>query len=256
MLKINSLCVHLNSSFSLEDINFQVSEGQMCGIIGPNGAGKTTLLRAISGILPTSSGEIYFNEKPLHPLRAEERAKHLAVVPQAAFLPTSFTAKQVVMMGRTPYLNWFGQTSEVDVQITREAMDQTQTLDLADRLISQLSVGEQQRVLLARALAQDTPILLMDEPTSHLDLRYQIELLNLIQSITRDKQKIILVVLHDLNLALRYADQLLLLKNGEIIHQGYSQDVLRPEILSKVFELPVDIYFDKKRKIFYLGSNL
>ena len=255
MLKINSLSVQFNSTFKLENINFQVGEGQICGIIGPNGAGKTTLLRAISGILPVTSGEIYLDEKALHTLRAEERAKHLAVVPQAAFLPPAFTAEQVVMMGRTLYLNWFGQTSEKDEQITREAMAQTHTLNFADRLISQLSVGEQQRVLLARALAQDTPILLMDEPTSHLDLKYQIELLNLIQSICREKQKIILVVLHDINLALRYAEQIILLKNGEIIRQGSTHEVLQPEILSKAFELPISLYLDKKREIIYLGNK-
>jgi ABC-type cobalamin/Fe3+-siderophores transport system ATPase subunit len=151
------------------------------------------------------------------------------------------------MLGRTPFLNWLGQTSPQDEEIIKIALQQTQSLDLALRKVGELSAGEQQRVLLARALAQSTPVLLMDEPTTHLDLRYQIELLDLVQQLTRQKKLITLIVLHDLNLASRYADELILLEHGQIAAFGKPKKVLKDAALSRVYQIPIQV--DKENGI-------
>jgi ABC-type cobalamin/Fe3+-siderophores transport system ATPase subunit len=176
-----------------------------------------------------------------------ERAKLIASVPQTPTLPASFSVRDMVMLGRTPYLNWLGQTSSLDEKISHTALQQTQSMDLAERKLGELSAGEQQRVLLARALAQSTPVLLMDEPTTHLDLRFQIELLDLVQQLTRQKSIITIIVLHDLNLASRYADGLILLEQGQIAVFGKPKKVLIDSVLSRVYQIPIGV--DKKNKI-------
>jgi len=241
MLSIKHLSIFFESTRILQGITFQAQPGQILGIIGPNGAGKTTLLRAISGLIPINKGEISYDHRSLLNMPSETRAQLIASVPQATALPPAFRAWDVVMLGRTPYLNWFGQTSTHDEQIVRLAMQQTQTENLAERKIDELSAGEQQRILLARALAQSTPVLLMDEPTSHLDLRYQIELLNLTRGLVQTDKKTALVVLHDLNLASRYADKVLLLNMGKMSAFGSPQEVLQSSILSEAYQIPIEI---------------
>jgi len=246
MLSIKHLSIYFEATRILQGITFQAEPGQILGIIGPNGAGKTTLLRAISGLVSIDKGEISYDHRSLLNMPSEARAQLIASVPQATALPPAFSARDVVMLGRTPYLNWFGQTSPHDEQIVRLAMQQTKTENLAERKIDELSAGEQQRVLLARALAQSTPVLLMDEPTSHLDLRYQIELLNLTRELVQADKKTALVVLHDLNLASRYADKMLLLNMGKMTAFGLPQDVLQSAILSEVYQIPIEINHQNK----------
>lgn len=246
MLSIKNLSIFFEAIRILDGITFQAEPGQILGIIGPNGAGKTSLLRAISGLIPLEKGEILYNHQSLANMPTEARAQLIASVPQAIALPPAFSARDVVMLGRTPYLNWLGQTSARDDEIVRIAMEQTHTGELMNRKIDELSAGEQQRVLLARALAQSTPILLMDEPTSHLDLRYQIELLDLTRDLVHSGKKTALVVLHDLNLTIRYADKLLLLNLGEMVAFGPTRKVLQAATLSQVYQIPIEIYRQNK----------
>ncbi len=180
-------------------------------------------MRAISGTVPLSDGRIQFRSLDFSKLSILERARLIAVVPQARHLPGAYTCKETVMMGRTPHLNWLGQFDEQDRQLALEAMRRTGTLDMANRFIGELSGGEQQRVLLARALAQTAPILLLDEPTTHLDLQYQISLLNLIRDLVKngglaetDASLTVLLTLHDLNLVGQYADQVAVMVRGYI----------------------------------------
>lgn len=245
MLTIKHLSIVFEGTPILGDITFQAAPGQILGIIGPNGAGKTTLLRAINGLVPVEKGNISYNRQSLLKMPAEARAQMIASVPQATALPPAFIARDVVMLGRTPYLNWLGQTSARDEEIVRIAMRQTHTEELMERKIDELSTGEQQRILLARALAQSTPILLMDEPTSHLDLRYQIELLDLIRDLVHSEKKIALVVLHDLNLTSLYTDRLLLLNQGKMVAFGLPKKVLQAPLLSEVYQIPIKIYHQK-----------
>ena len=241
MLEAKNLSVTLDSVIVLEKISFRVKRGSILAIIGPNGAGKTTLLRGISGLIAVGKGDISLDGQKLASQSAMERAKLMATVPQAANLPPDFLVRDLVMLGRTPYLNWLGQTSKVDEEIVHESLQQTQSLPLINRNIDQLSAGEQQRVLLARALAQTTPVLLMDEPTTHLDLKYQFELLQLTRNLTTTKGLMTLLVLHDLNLASRWSDQIMVLNKGCMAAVGTPKEVLRDDLLSEVYQVSIHV---------------
>lgn len=246
MIKINHLSVFYDRRQALRDINLKLDPGQILAVIGPNGAGKTTLVRAISGVVPLSGGIISINGDDLSALSPLERARKVAVVPQARNLPAAFTAWETVLLGRTPHLNFFGQLSSDDERIARLAMQKTDTLDLADRRLGELSGGEQQRLLLARAMAQHASILLLDEPVTHLDLHYQLDLMDQISSLARSDSLCVLAVLHDLNLASRYADRVALLVKGELMAYGKTGEILVPDILSKAYNLPMDVFQGKK----------
>ncbi|HEX2698038.1 MAG TPA: ABC transporter ATP-binding protein, partial [Anaerolineales bacterium] len=170
-----------------------------------------------------------------------QRAKYMAVVPQAVSLPPAFTVWETVMFGRTPYLNFLGQPSTKDEDLARRALERVSALTLAERRVGELSGGEQQRVLLARALCQSTPILLLDEPTAHLDLQYQVGLLELVQELAHHDQLAVLIALHDLNLAARYADRIALMVAGEIRAIGNPEQVLRADVIEAAYCLPVRV---------------
>jgi iron complex transport system ATP-binding protein len=225
----------------LKDVSLDVQNGEVLALIGPNGAGKSTLMRAVSGVIPLQRGRLRTDGLDLAALPPLQRARHLAVVPQAAALPPAFTVWETVLMGRTPYLNFLGQVSRQDEEISRNALARVDALGLAERRIGELSGGEQQRVLLARALAQSTPILLLDEPTAHLDLQYQVSLLELVRGLAQRDDTAVLIAMHDLNLAARYADRLALLSEGSIKAMGTPRQVLRPDLISKVYHLPVQV---------------
>ncbi len=251
MLEVKNLTVAYGEKTVLRDLSFDLHPSEMLAVIGPNGAGKSTLVKALSGVLPIHSGQVIFNGSDLSRTPPHERARLIAVVPQARTIPPAYTAWQVVMLGRTPYLNWFGQTSRQDEELVQLAMERTRTLDLAPRTISELSGGELQRVLLARALVQTTPVLLLDEPTTHLDLQYQISLLNQVRGLVHQPEKWAqvngygapgaLAVLHDLNLVARYADRVLLLVEGKIQAVGTRDEVLQAGILSEAFGIGLDV---------------
>lgn len=241
MLEISELSVAYGGRLFLKEISFEIQPGEVVALIGPNGAGKTTLLRAVSGVLPAHSGRVRVGGKDFSRLPAAGRARYLAVVPQARNLPGDFTVWQTVLLGRTPYLGWLGQASPVDQARTRWALERTRTLDLSHRRIGELSGGEQQRVLLARALAQETPILLLDEPTTHLDLQHQSILLNLVQELAHEQGLAVLMALHDLNLTALYADRVALLIDGRLNALGTPVQVLTIENLSRAYQVPVQI---------------
>jgi ABC-type cobalamin/Fe3+-siderophores transport system ATPase subunit len=241
MLSIQNLSVSYAQRPVLRNITLEVRRGEVLALIGPNGSGKSTLIRALSGILPALTGTMSLSGRPMNGLRAQERARCVAVVPQGAMLPPAFTVWETVLLGRTPYLNFLGQVSARDEEIARAALQKADALHLSDRLVGEISGGEQQRVLLARALAQSTPVLLLDEPTTHLDLQHQIGLLELVQRLAHEENLTVLVALHDLNLAARYADKIALLVKGEIKATGTAKQVLCPELISQVYEWPVQV---------------
>jgi len=265
MLEIRSLCVAYGELLALDDISLNVQEGEILVVIGPNGAGKSTLIRAVSGVLPCQKGSVRINGEDISRLNPMQRARRLAVVPQARNLPAAFTVYQSVLMGRTPYLGWLGRAGPLDYARVSTALENTQTLSMSDRRVGELSGGEQQRVLLARALSQDTPVLLLDEPTTHLDLKYQSGLLNLIRELVSDGKEqhgertrltsnrwqsptvstvrslSVLMVLHDLNLASLYADRVALLVEGRLEALGTPEEVLTERILAAVYNVPVHV---------------
>ncbi len=241
MLDIQNLSVAYNGHDILGEITLRVSPGSIMAVIGPNGAGKTTLIRTISGVLAPRQGKIFVDGIDLSGLTAAQRARYLAVVPQARQLPSAFTVQQSVLLGRTPYLGWLGRTKAIDHRLVEMALEQTRLTALSERRVGELSGGEQQRVLLARALAQDTPILLLDEPTTHLDLEHQSNFFNLVHKLTVDKRLAVLLVLHDLNLAGLYADLVALLVDGHIHISGTPQEVLTQSNLRAVYNVPINV---------------
>jgi len=253
MLIIEILCTGYHEKQVLHDINLTLEQGEVLALIGPNGSGKTTLIRTLSGILPPSAGRVLFQGEDLTHKSVQERSKRIAVVPQFRTLPPAFSVYEVLALGRTPYLNWFGITSGADHQIVKDAMAQTGLTDLADHSIAELSGGEQQRGLLARALAQQTPALLLDEPTAHLDLQYQVSFLESVHRLAHPstqaeqagfEKRAVLVAIHDLNLLTRYADRVALMVKGRITALGTPCEVLKPEILSPAYGLPLTTLLD------------
>lgn len=204
MLNIKNLFVSYNQREILHDVSFDVKNGEVLALIGPNGAGKSTLIRAVSGVID-ARGEIQTDGRNFNSMNPMERARYIAVVPQAISLPPAFSVWETVLMGRTPYLGFLGNASKHDEELVRESLSRVNALNFAERRVGELSGGEAQRILLARALCQSTPILLLDEPTSHLDLQYQVSLLELIRKLAKENNLAILVAMHDLNLAARYA---------------------------------------------------
>jgi iron complex transport system ATP-binding protein len=225
----------------LNDVSLEVIPGEVLGIVGPNGVGKSTLVKGASGILPPMLGRIRVDGKEISTLSPPERARLIAVVPQATKLPDAFTARDVVLMGRTPYLGWLDRESESDYRIAVQTMERTNTSNFADRVIGELSGGDQQRLLIARALTQTPSVLLLDEPTAHLDLRHQDEILNLIHSLAKEEGLTVLITLHDLNLVARFADRVALLSNGRVHKLGKPEQVLTPEELTSVYGMEIHV---------------
>ncbi len=240
MLKIQNLSAAYHGHQVLHDVSFDVQNGEVLALIGPNGAGKSTIIRAASGVVPCT-GSVRTNGDDFHSLDPMQRAKYIAVVPQAISLPPAFTVWETVLMGRTPYLGFLGNASAHDEELARQALSRVNALGFAERRVGELSGGEAQRILLARALCQSTPILLLDEPTAHLDLQYQVSLLELIRELAHKENLAVLIALHDLNLAARYTDRVALLVGGRLNAIGTPREVLTPENISKAYCLPVQV---------------
>jgi iron complex transport system ATP-binding protein len=242
MLSIEDVTIQYEARTVLRHISLDVCAGEVLALIGPNGVGKSTLIRACSGSLKPIGGRIAIDRQDTYRLRVEDRAKLIAVVPQAVRLPDTFTVFETVLMGRTPYLGWLSRESEKDRSAVQAALDRTSTLDLADRPIGELSGGEQQRVMIARALTQSARILLLDEPTAHLDLKHQASILSLVCDLAHGENYAVLIALHDLNLAAQYADRVALLSNGSVAAIGTPGEVLTEENLSPAYGLRIAVY--------------
>ncbi len=239
LLSIQDLTVAYDSDLVLDKIHLKVRSGDLWIILGPNGSGKTTLLRTIAGLLSPKGGVVLIDGKEVSEWSVPELMRRLTVVPQVPPSPFSFTVEEIVFMGRTPHLSPLRPVTEEDRRIVQWAMKWTGTDQLKDRPFPQLSGGEQRRVLIAKALAQRPELLLLDEPTANLDLRYQTEVLDLIQRLNQDQGITVLAVLHDLNLAAHLGRQFLLMKSGKIVAAGDFNDVMNRRILQQVYEVPV-----------------
>jgi iron complex transport system ATP-binding protein len=236
-LTIDSIDCYYGSAKILEDIQFAIKSGEFLGILGPNGSGKTTLLKSISRILKPRKGTILIGDSNIYNMKTVEVAKQLAVVPQSTPVTFDFTALEVVLMGRNPHMTRFAMESKEDMAIAKNSMKLTNTWDFADRPVTELSGGERQRVIIARALTQEPKILLLDEPTTHLDISNQLEIMDLLKCLCKTKKLLIVAVFHDFNLAARYCDSIILLKDGKIVAVGKSDDTLTSENVKKVFSV-------------------
>jgi len=224
----------------LRAVSLTTRPGRLLGLIGPNGSGKTTLLRLLYGALRTPTGTVRVDGDPLGGLRPRDAARRLAVVVQESGGESSLSVAEMVLLGRTPHLGTFERTTADDHAIAADALHRVGAAHLADRAFALLSGGERQRVLIARALTQRATHLLLDEPTNHLDIRYQHEVLGLLAHLVRDLGTTAVVVLHDLNLAARYCDDLVLLGGHGVVASGPVDDVLDPRLLEPVYGIGVE----------------
>ncbi|MFB6192385.1 MAG: ABC transporter ATP-binding protein [Haloarculaceae archaeon] len=221
----------------LSGVSLTVPEGETLALVGPNGAGKTTLLRTINGLVEPAAGTVTVDGRRVDRLGARERARLVATVPQETAVAFDFTVRQLVAMGRTPYRSRFGGETPDDRAAVADALDRTDTADLADRSIDAISGGERSRVLLARALAQETPVLLLDEPTASLDINHQVRTLSLVAGLDRT----VVAAIHDLDLAARFADRIALLADGTIAAAGPPERVLTADRLRDAFGVRVAV---------------
>ncbi|MFZ5595859.1 MAG: ABC transporter ATP-binding protein [Bacillota bacterium] len=234
-LQVKNVCFNYGSWEAIRDVKLEARAGEVLSIIGPNGAGKSTLLRCINRILKPRLGTIYLDGDEISLLPERERAKKLGYVPQAVTQPFSCTVYETVLMGRRPYLNW--SVSRQDLAVVEEVLRQLGLSGMAGRMMSDLSGGEMQKVLIARALAQEPEVLLLDEPTSNLDVRHQLEVLELVRDAAHRQGKCVLMVMHDINVAGRFSDQMLMLKGGQVFAAGSPWSVLTRENIKAVYEV-------------------
>ncbi len=243
MLATQNLTIKINDKLILKDINIDIKEGKRTAIIGPNGCGKSTLLKAISGLNHHYTGNILLDGKNIKTLSRKKIARKLAILPQGATTPTDLTVKELVAYGRFPYRSLFkSENGEKDKQIIAESMAKTKIQPLKDRLVSTLSGGERQRTWIAMALAQQPGILLLDEPTTYLDIAHQLEVMQIVTELNNKENMTVVMVLHDINHARMYADDVIIIKNKQVFTQGKPQDVLNVENLATVFGVKADMY--------------
>lgn len=225
-------------------LNLSIPEGKITVLIGSNGCGKSTLLRSIARLLKPREGAVLLDGKNIASLSTREVAKQMAILPQAPVAPDGLTVLQLVKQGRYPYQSWLKQWSEEDEQAVQKALAATNLVDLAERPVDSLSGGQRQRAWIAMALAQETDILLLDEPTTYLDLAHQIEILDLLYDLNRNEGRTIVMVLHDLNLACRYADHMIAVYRQGIFAQGKPEQIMTPGLVEKVFGLSCEVIND------------
>jgi len=235
-LKIENISACYNKRVVLKEISLTACSGEILGLVGPNGAGKSSLVRVISGTLAPTRGKIFLDEVDLLALDAAARARKIAVVPQSTRMPEAFSAGEVVLMGRTPHLPLFGAERGRDFEIAQDALEHTASSEYAERLMGELSGGEQQRVVIARALAQEPRVLLLDEASAHLDLKHQTAIWHLVRDLAR-AGLIVIAALHDLNLAAQYADRLALLREGELLVCDAPARVLTQDWLKRAYDV-------------------
>ncbi|WP_194841358.1 ABC transporter ATP-binding protein [Salinibacillus xinjiangensis] len=236
MLTVETISKQYGENNVLRNISFKVNKGTTVGIIGPNGSGKSTLLKIISGILPSTSGFVNFEGTNIQQLKQKDLARKMAVLSQNGLEPMPISVYDTVMMGRYPHLKWYQRVGAHDVEKVQEVLYLTGINHLQDQLLDTLSGGERQRVAIAKAMVQEPEILLLDEPTTYLDIGHQLNVLELVNYWKEKTALTVVMVLHDLNLASQFCEQLILLNEGEIEKIGSSNEVIQQDILEKVYE--------------------
>ena len=245
ILKIEKLNIGYGDKIILKNIDLHVDEGEFLAIIGPNGTGKSTLLKAITDSVDIKKGNIFISGRDSSTISKKERARLIAVVPQEFNTDFEFSVFDIAAMGRNPHMYHRKISRQHELDIVQDAMMMTNTWKLRNRLFNELSGGEKQRVIIARAIAQQTRIILLDEPTSHLDIHQQLEVLELAKKLQAERNLTIVAVLHDINMASRFSDRIILLNEGEILAEGSPEEVISEKYLSQMYKMEMVVRENK-----------
>jgi iron complex transport system ATP-binding protein len=245
-LQARGITVGYGAEPVVRDLDLDIPDGRVTTIVGPNGCGKSTLLRTLARLLRPSSGEVLLDGTPITSIATRDIARVLALLPQGPVAPDGLLVRDLVARGRHPHQRWFSQWSREDEGVVDEALWMTDVRELGDRPLDQLSGGQRQRAWIAMTLAQDTDMVLLDEPTTYLDLAHQVEVLDLVTRLNRERGRTVAMVLHDLNLAARYSDRIVVMKDGAIIAQGAPVEVFTTDMLGAVFGLDADVLADPR----------
>lgn len=243
-LEAKGLGLSYGGDFIFENLDLTVPIGKITVFIGSNGCGKSTLLRSMARLLKPQRGSVVLNGADIASLSTKDVARKLAILPQGPTAPEGLTVMQLVKQGRYPYQSWLRQWSREDEEAVTAALESTGLTELADRTVDSLSGGQRQRAWIAMTLAQETPLILLDEPTTYLDLTHQIEVLDLLYDLNAKEQRTIVMVLHDINLACRYADHIVAIRDGSIKAEGKPGDIINSDLMQTVFQLPCEIIPD------------
>ena len=242
-IKVDDLKITLEKNNILKDINIEVDNKEVVGIIGPNGSGKSTLLKCIYRVLKPNDGAILLDNIDIKDMSVKESSKRLAVLSQHNNYNFDFTVKDIVLMGRSPHKKFMERDNKDDYDIANEALKKVDMFEFKDRSFQSLSGGEQQRVILARALAQQPQCLILDEPTNHLDIKYQLQLMRIVKGLGIE----VIAAIHDLNIAAMYCNKIYVLKDGEVIKYGKPKDILTQELIKYVYEVDAEVIVKEER---------
>ncbi len=245
-ISTNNLHVELGNAQIINGISMDIESGKTIGIIGPNGSGKSTFLKTIYRVIKPSNGAVFIDETELSKISIKESAKKIAVVAQHNYYNFEFKVEEIVLMGRTPHKKRLDRNNENDYELARKSLEMVGLENFLHREFSTLSGGEQQRVILARALTQNSPCLILDEPTNHLDIRHQLEIMDIVTKLN----KTVISAIHDLNIAAMYCDKLYVLKSGEIVCFGDTKDILTAQMIKDVFEVDAQVLKADDNNIF------
>jgi iron complex transport system ATP-binding protein len=236
-IRANNLTLSYGDYIVLKDINITIPKNKITILVGSNGCGKSTFLKTLARLLKPAAGNVLLGDSNIFEKPSKEIAKELAILTQSPSAPDDLTIFNLVKQGRYPYQSWFSQWSREDERIVNYALEKTGLLDIKDKKISDLSGGQKQRVWIAMTLAQETDIILLDEPTNHLDIKYKIEVLDLLKTLNIQEKRTIIIVLHDINLACRYADNIIAIKDGEVYAEGAPKEIVKESLIKDVFSI-------------------
>ena len=240
----DKICTGYEEKLILKDLCINVPAGKFSVIIGPNGCGKSTLLKSFSRLLKPKKGCVFLDGKSIYELPTQHLAKNIGLLPQSPTVPAGITVADLVSRGRHPYRSLFGQLKKEDYEAISCAMEAMGITELADKPVDSLSGGQRQRVWIALVLAQDTDILLLDEPTTYLDIAYQVEILDCLALLNRTRKTTVVAILHDINLSIRYADHIFAMKSGELVAEGKPRDIITPELMKTIYGMDSSILYD------------
>ena len=245
-IETKNLDIAYEDTLIVKELNMQIPKGKITSIIGANGCGKSTILKAVGRILKPKKGIVHLSGQDISKLPTKEIAKKMAILPQTPTAPSGLTVSELVAYGRFPHQKGFGNLTEEDKEIVKWALSVTKLSEFERREVDTLSGGQRQRVWIAMALAQQTDLILLDEPTTYLDLAHQLEVLKLLYELNRKQKCTIVMVLHDLNLAARFSDYIIAIQKGSIIKHGTPELVMTPEVLKKTFNINADVVIEPK----------